>query len=485
MSNYAHHYGPTSSSNLQNTTATSTSSNSSRFSEYINSIPLATKTILFICLLIYIFDFLFETQTMRYTISAGHIIYMNQWYRLITSPFFHGGLFHIGMNMMSYLAIGRWLEVKTGTLKCCYILMWSILLSNFLYVIICYLIACITSDYSWLFYQSIGFSGVLFTIAVIETTINSEINPTRTIFCFQVPTIYYPYVLLILLQVIMPNISFIGHLSGILVGLLITKFRVDEYILPSDAYLSELEASVSTNNDNNSSTSPRCCSIILARITRWNGYIACPISTTLPNENQQSGSICAPCLTGIRSMLETVLMYMYWALDVCIQVTRNLTNDILSTITGGRYDLSSFSTSASSSSPSVSTSSSSDGRSNTHTNTNGRLRNGYQSVVDEDMDSEVVTNERRTLNNTVDEDEAMYDDQYNMPPHKTTVVGTNNYQIDEGRTVEMVNLVEPSAPPPPPEDNQESYVIPIAIPIVSLSQNDDITNPIHTDYNNR
>jgi hypothetical protein len=43
--------------------------------------------------------------------------------------------------------------------------------------------------------------------------------PTRSIFgLFSVPTRIYPWVLMLLIQIMMPGVSLIGHLAGILVG---------------------------------------------------------------------------------------------------------------------------------------------------------------------------------------------------------------------------------------------------------------------------
>ena len=58
---------------------------------------------------------------------------------------------------------------------------------------------------------------------------------------FNVPARIYPFVLLILLQVLIPGISFLGHLSGILIGILIStgSFNI---LLPSQELLQKIES---------------------------------------------------------------------------------------------------------------------------------------------------------------------------------------------------------------------------------------------------
>eukprot|EP00593_Proboscia_inermis_P009318 CAMPEP_0171304754 /NCGR_PEP_ID=MMETSP0816-20121228/14504_1 /TAXON_ID=420281 /ORGANISM="Proboscia inermis, Strain CCAP1064/1" /LENGTH=179 /DNA_ID=CAMNT_0011785055 /DNA_START=61 /DNA_END=600 /DNA_ORIENTATION=+ len=52
----------------------------------------------------------------------------------------------------------------------------------------------------------------------------------------------YPWAMLVVLQFIMPNISFWGHLSGILVGTLQVYGVLDIVCLPSEEYLRNMES---------------------------------------------------------------------------------------------------------------------------------------------------------------------------------------------------------------------------------------------------
>ena len=72
-------------------------------------------------------------------------------------------------------------------------------------------------DMGYWFSSAVGFSGVLFAMAVDEASLSPF--PTRSVFgLFSVPTRVYPWVLMLVLQFIMPGASLVGHLAGIIVG---------------------------------------------------------------------------------------------------------------------------------------------------------------------------------------------------------------------------------------------------------------------------
>ena len=69
--------------------------------------------------------------------------------------------------------------------------------------------------------SAVGFSGVIFSLATLESFLSP--TPTRSVFgLFTVPTRIYPWALLLVLQ-LMPGISFLGHFSGLLIGIAYTR----------------------------------------------------------------------------------------------------------------------------------------------------------------------------------------------------------------------------------------------------------------------
>lgn len=215
----------------------------SRAAETLAGIPLGTFSIMCVCCLVYLFQFLFDPPMQNFTMCPRLVLYLNEYYRFITSSLFHGSIMHIGMNMMSTMAIGSSLEKRIGTLSMAITIIWGIQLTSSIYVFISWLLYT-TLGYEHLMLQhSVGFSGVIFQLAVLEANLNP--NRTRSVFGFvNVSSKMYPWALLIILQFIMPQISFLGHLSGILIGTMQFHGSLD-LVFPSDEYLKDCEKKTS------------------------------------------------------------------------------------------------------------------------------------------------------------------------------------------------------------------------------------------------
>ncbi len=64
---------------------------------------------------------------------------------------------------------------------------------------------------------AIGLSGAIFGLIVVDNACSNA--QTRSIFgMFTVPAKWYPWALLVFWQLLMPGVSFLGHLGGVLAG---------------------------------------------------------------------------------------------------------------------------------------------------------------------------------------------------------------------------------------------------------------------------
>jgi rhomboid domain-containing protein 1 len=190
----------------------------SRLSELIESLPPATLAIVGVLISTYILQILLDPQLKEYTLNPDLILHQGQIYRMFTSTLFHGSLIHIGINLMSTLALGRALEQhQLGTLGLGATSILSMVLTPAVYIILAAAAASVGYQ-GWMQQHALGFSGILFHWAVLEASTHQ--GHRSVLGLIQVPSHLYPWALLVVLQIFMPNLSLVGHLSGILVGTL-------------------------------------------------------------------------------------------------------------------------------------------------------------------------------------------------------------------------------------------------------------------------
>ncbi|KAM8953148.1 rhomboid-related protein 4 [Pelodytes ibericus] len=143
------------------------------------------------------------------------------WQRLLFSPFYHADDWHLYFNMVSMLWKGTKLERRLGSVLFAIIIAVFSQLIGVVYVILQMLLSDVMDDPSYKMQCAVGFSGVLFSLKVL----NNHYHPggTTNVFGFLVPNKISCWVELVVIHILSPGTSFVGHLSGILVGLLYTK----------------------------------------------------------------------------------------------------------------------------------------------------------------------------------------------------------------------------------------------------------------------
>jgi len=210
-----------------------------RVTEVFSGIPYVTTVLLVVNTVIHLYNFLFTIDVGEYAIQARMVVYYYQYYRIVTSAFIHGGFFHLLMNMMSLYQLGAHAEQQFGSGPFFFITCWCIILCGTLYCLLSWALSYITGDFSWLLSSAVGYSGVLFAYAMIYAYHTSA--PTQSIFGMcSIPSKLYPWVLLVLIQVVLPNISMMGHLAGVIVGYLLVA-GVLNVVLPSNDFYTAVE----------------------------------------------------------------------------------------------------------------------------------------------------------------------------------------------------------------------------------------------------
>lgn len=113
-------------------------------------------------------------------------------YRIFTSILFHGSILHVLFNMMALVPMGSELERIMGSIRLLYIIILLAISNAILHLIITLLAAYNPiSSYPALMDQcSIGFSGILFSMIVIETSL-SGVQSRRSVWWFAYLLVLY------------------------------------------------------------------------------------------------------------------------------------------------------------------------------------------------------------------------------------------------------------------------------------------------------
>lgn len=179
-----------------------------------SNLPPITLAVIILNVLIY-FDFLpywiFSTELQSACISTHAVLNQADYLRLFSAPLVHGDDMHLYYNMASFLYKGQKLERLFGSPYFSLLLFILTVSSSFMTVLLGQVAATLLDDPSYLYSCAVGFSAVIFSLKVITT----HYTPDQNIFSFfgvflPISAKYLVWFELVLIQLITPNVSFIG-----------------------------------------------------------------------------------------------------------------------------------------------------------------------------------------------------------------------------------------------------------------------------------
>ncbi|GAX11446.1 hypothetical protein FisN_22Lh130 [Fistulifera solaris] len=210
----------------------------SRLNEEMQLVPPSTLTVIAVCFVVYGCQTVFDLPLQTFTLCPQRIVKHWEVYRILTHAFFHANFLHIALNMLSAFAISSSVEKRVGTFYHLLSTFLSIVMIPMVYIGISLLFLAMGNNDLYL-QHAVGFSGVLFHMLVLDVTSSSQ---SRSLFgMVEVPPLFYPFALLLVLQLILPNISFYGHLSGILTGFLHSAGCFDGILITDERRLQTME----------------------------------------------------------------------------------------------------------------------------------------------------------------------------------------------------------------------------------------------------
>ncbi|XP_020520398.1 rhomboid-like protein 14, mitochondrial isoform X2 [Amborella trichopoda] len=143
--------------------------------------------------------------------------------RFVLSAFYHMGESHLVYNMMSLLWKGVQLELAMGSTDFAVMIASLLGMSQGITLLLAKLLD-VFFDYETSYYNeyAVGFSGVLFAMKVV---LNARSEDFAYVHGLVVPARHAAWVELVLIQLFVPGVSFLGHLGGILAGILYLRLR--------------------------------------------------------------------------------------------------------------------------------------------------------------------------------------------------------------------------------------------------------------------
>jgi len=207
----------------------------------VTNIPPVTFSAIIIQVAIYL-QFLVVP---RLCLSGSSVWADGEYLRLLVPAIRHTHDLHLYYNMVSLAWKGLVLERRVGSAKFLLTLVLLTVMSSTAYVGLALLGSDLLGDPTIMRQCAIGFSGVLFALKVIN---NNQRSSRSSYFGFLIPMKYAVWIELVVIQIIVPNSSFMGHLAGILAGLVYTKGPINGLlsILPLSSSSSVLPSAPAT-----------------------------------------------------------------------------------------------------------------------------------------------------------------------------------------------------------------------------------------------
>ncbi|KAM9317958.1 rhomboid-related protein 4-like [Pholidichthys leucotaenia] len=214
----------------------------------LDNIPPVTLAVLGLNVYLFLFP---AAPLMKACVSVQQAYVYKDWRRLLLSPLHHVDDWHLYFNMVSFLWKGVKLERRLGGPWFLYLLSVFSLLTGLVYLLLEAVLTELTQDQSYSMTCAVGFSGVLFALKVL----NNHYHPGGVTYVMGLPVSnrYASWVELVLIHITAPGTSFIGHLAGILVGLLYTAGPLKKLMkkcadaVTSDGYNSRPQAHYSSS----------------------------------------------------------------------------------------------------------------------------------------------------------------------------------------------------------------------------------------------
>lgn len=146
--------------------------------------------------------------------------------RFFLSALYHLSESHLVYNMMSLLWKGIQLENSLGSAEFASMVAALLGLSQTITLLLAKSLVLFGYESAYYHEYSVGFSGVLFAMKVVLNNNPQSVDSYYTnVHGFVIPAKHAAWAELILIQLLVPGVSFLGHLGGILAGIVYLRLK--------------------------------------------------------------------------------------------------------------------------------------------------------------------------------------------------------------------------------------------------------------------
>ncbi|KAI8466449.1 MAG: hypothetical protein J3K34DRAFT_524532 [Monoraphidium minutum] len=179
-------------------------------------LPVVTKSVSALLAGVYLSQLPVPGAWRGVCLSPLLVVQRLQVWRLVTGHLLHAGLLHLALNLAAFMPLSAGLERAMGSVRYAHMLAVLVALQDVVHIGLAYAARALGFRRA-LRACAIGCSGAVFALIAVDCAASGP-APRRLFGAAEVPGPLVPWALILLIQVLVPGASFLGHVAGLLAG---------------------------------------------------------------------------------------------------------------------------------------------------------------------------------------------------------------------------------------------------------------------------
>ena len=180
-----------------------------------------TAVIVVICVAIWLIMWNRRIEVDDYATSYAKVVLEGQYYRIVTATFCHLSLLHLLFNSYGLFQLG-FVETFAGSYYYVVETIMLLALSEAIFLGTMYVMIVWGRQPAYATSSAAGYSGVLYGVMTLAQQAGGGAVAIPLVGGYSLPLSIAPFITLAINQLLVPKASFVGHLAGIIAGLLLS-----------------------------------------------------------------------------------------------------------------------------------------------------------------------------------------------------------------------------------------------------------------------